>query len=140
MCCSGSILESPSDLNYLYYPRLVSVGSFLFDSLILWRHIFFTFQKEMDTRQPLFLTDYHEMRFGDEGGGGELRFCLSCGTLLGLFDQDFQRKNLDTDCCTKDKKIYVLQQRSPEATTTRLYSLPTLFHSSKLNKIKKSQV
>ena len=79
------------------------------------------------------------MRFGDEGGGGKLRFCLSCGTLLGLFDQDFQRKNLDTDCCTKDKKIYVLQQRSPEATTTRLYSLPTLFHSSKLNKKDKEE-
>ena len=70
-------------------------------------------QKERQ-ETPLFLTDYHEMRFGDEGGG-ELRFCLSCGTLLGLFDQDFQRKNLDTDCCTKDRKILCCSARCRSA-------------------------
>ena len=83
---------------YFFYPH------FTFNSQISIERTSVNIMQKERQETPLFLTDYHEMRFGDEGGG-ELRFCLSCGTLLGLFDQDFQRKNLDTDCCTKDRKI-----------------------------------
>ena len=49
--------------------------------------------------RTFFSLDYHEMRFGDEGGI-EL-VLLSCGTLSGLFDQDFQRRRAEVKTWTQ---------------------------------------
>ena len=48
---------------------------------------------------------------------------LSCGTLSGLFDQDFQRRtrseNLDTDWCTKRKNVERFTRHSTPAAFPR---------------------
>ena len=41
-------------------------------------------------------TPFSRLSWNEIWGWGRRRFCLSCGTLSGLFDQDFQRKIVST--------------------------------------------